>query len=64
LAVWEHEQLAARGRKMEIEHPSGTATMLRPPFNISESPDPSRDVPSLGEHDAALVARLRRRGVG
>jgi crotonobetainyl-CoA:carnitine CoA-transferase CaiB-like acyl-CoA transferase len=64
LAVWEHEQLAARGRKMEIEHPSGTATMLRPPFNISESPDPSQDVPSLGEHDAALVARLRRRGVG
>ena len=60
LAVWEHEQLAARDRKMEIDHPAGTATMLRPPFGISDIPDPPSHVPSLGDHDTALVARLRR----
>lgn len=61
LAVWEHEQLAARDRKMDVEHPSGTATMLLPPFNISESPDPPPQVPGLGRHDPELVAQLRDR---
>jgi crotonobetainyl-CoA:carnitine CoA-transferase CaiB-like acyl-CoA transferase len=60
LAVWEHEQLAARDRKMEIDHPGGKATMLRPPFGIADMPDPPSHVPPLGDHDPALVDRLRR----
>jgi crotonobetainyl-CoA:carnitine CoA-transferase CaiB-like acyl-CoA transferase len=61
IEVWNHEQLAARDRKFDVDHPSGSATMLRPPFNISAMPDPSPRVPTLGEHDAALVEQIRRR---
>jgi crotonobetainyl-CoA:carnitine CoA-transferase CaiB-like acyl-CoA transferase len=61
LEVWGHEQLAARDRTMTVEHPNGTATMFRPPFNISDTPSPSPAVPALGDHDPALVAELVRR---
>ncbi len=59
--VWNHPQLAARDRKIDVAHPSGTATMFRPPFNISGSPEPPTTVPGLGVHDPGLVSRLRRR---
>ncbi len=61
IEVWNHEQLAARDRKFDVEHPSGSATMLLPPFNISGLPEPSRSVPSLGEHDDGLIEQIRRR---
>ena len=58
MQVWDHDQLAARDRKMEVTHAGGRATMFRPPFNISDSPDPSPRVPALGEHDRSLVDRI------
>ena len=59
--VWNHEQLAARDRKIDVEHSYGTATMLLPPFNMSAAPGPPTRVPALGEHDPALVEHIRRR---
>lgn len=61
LDVWNHEQLAARDRTMKVRHPSGDATMFRPPFNISGTSQPSSDIPALGDHDDELVAELARR---
>lgn len=61
IEVWNHEQLAARDRKVTVDHPSGTATMLLPPFDISATSRPSTRVPGLGEHDRDLVERLLRR---
>jgi crotonobetainyl-CoA:carnitine CoA-transferase CaiB-like acyl-CoA transferase len=61
IEVWNHEQLAARGRKMRVDHPRGEATMLLPPFNISGVTAPSSRIPALGEHDTGLVEHLRRR---
>jgi itaconate CoA-transferase len=58
IEVWQHEQLAARDRKLDVAHPSGSATMLRPPFNISGLPDPSPTVPTLGDHDEVLIERI------
>ncbi|MDW3215206.1 MAG: CaiB/BaiF CoA-transferase family protein [Ilumatobacteraceae bacterium] len=61
IEVWNHEQLAARDRRFEVEHPTGTAAMLLPPFNISGLPDPSTSIPALGEHDRSLVDEIRHR---
>ena len=61
LEVWNHEQLAARDRKIDVDHPSGSATMLLPPFNMSGLPGPSRSVPALGEHDVTLIDAIRHR---
>ncbi len=63
LEVWNHEQLVARDRKVEVELPGGeTATVLKPPFNIADvPPQPDQRVPDLDEHDPALVAELNRR---
>lgn len=61
IEVWNHEQLAARDRKLDVDHPSGSATMLLPPFNISGLPEPSRTVPTLGRHDEALIDEIRDR---
>ncbi len=59
--VWEHEQLAARDRFMSVDLPTGPARVMKPPFNISDCPDPRSNVPELGEHDPALVEQLRNR---
>jgi crotonobetainyl-CoA:carnitine CoA-transferase CaiB-like acyl-CoA transferase len=59
--VWEHEQHAARGRKVEVRTPTGTAEVWRSPLNVSGHDEPAGPVPDLGEHDPDLVAELRRR---
>jgi len=64
LAVWEHEQLRARGRFVDTTLPTGRTETLRAPFNLDAVPDPSPVVPALGEHDRALLDELRRRGAG
>ena len=61
IEVWEHEQLAARDRFMTVRIPGGETTMFKPPFNISDVPDPTPTVPALGAHDDALVTELERR---
>ena len=53
--VWQHEQLRARGRFVEVDTPGGPLELLAVPFGISEwSPGRGR-IPALGEHDPAVV---------
>lgn len=61
LAVWDHEQLAARDRKVTVSTPTGVAHVLRAPFEISGHHDHGGRVPSLGEHDTRVVELLLRR---
>ena len=56
--VWNHEQLRARDRFMEVTTPTGTTETYRPPFNISGLPIPGDVVPTLGQHDEQFVADL------
>lgn len=59
-AVWEHEQLAARGRRVPVTTETGDAVVLKAPFDMSGLDDRGGRVPALGEHDASLVDRLLR----
>jgi itaconate CoA-transferase len=71
--VWNHPQLHARGRWVEIDSPVGRLPALLPPGTV-EGVAPRMDgVPALGQHtdailaelayDAAAIAHLRDRGV-
>ena len=62
LALWQHDQLKARGRFMRVSTPTGSAEVYKPPFNLSDTGDPDATIPSLGEHDPGLVAELEARG--
>lgn len=59
--LWQHEQLAARGRWREVATPAGPVPALLPPGSWADG-DPRLDaVPALGEHTEAILAEL---GVG
>jgi itaconate CoA-transferase len=60
-SVWQHEQLRTRGRIAPVLGPQGPVDLLRPPFDISDSCAETSFVPALGEHDPALLVRLRER---
>jgi itaconate CoA-transferase len=62
IELWEHEQHAARDRKIEVTTAGGSAQVWRSPFNISGHDSAGGHVPALGEHDPELVRRLRERG--
>ncbi len=55
--VWQHPQLAARGRWREVGSPVGMLPALLPPGSWETGPrmDP---VPALGEHTDAILAEL------
>ncbi|HMC14296.1 MAG TPA: CaiB/BaiF CoA-transferase family protein, partial [Albitalea sp.] len=55
--LWQHPQLAARGRWRQVGSPAGTLPAMLPPGNWSEGPrmDP---VPALGEHTDAILGGL------
>lgn len=55
--VWEHPQLAARGRWHDLPTPVGTVPALAPPGVVTEAPrmDP---VPALAEHTRSILAEL------
>jgi crotonobetainyl-CoA:carnitine CoA-transferase CaiB-like acyl-CoA transferase len=55
--VWEHPQLAARGRWHEVGTPAGPVPALAPPGLVDPAPrmDP---VPALGEHTRPILAEL------
>ncbi|MEO7152661.1 MAG: CaiB/BaiF CoA-transferase family protein [Burkholderiaceae bacterium] len=55
--VWDHPQLAARGRWREVGSPAGPLPAMLPPGTWDEGPrmDP---IPALGEHTDALLAEL------
>lgn len=58
--LWQHEQLAARGRWTTVDTPAGPVPALRPPGEAAEAPPPGA-VPALGAHTRAI---LRELGVG
>jgi crotonobetainyl-CoA:carnitine CoA-transferase CaiB-like acyl-CoA transferase len=60
--VWAHEQLRARGRFHDVPTEHGPVELLDPPFDIDGLDVDVQGVPALGEHDAALVARVIERG--
>jgi itaconate CoA-transferase len=71
--VWDHAQLRARKRWVEVDTPAGKIPALLPP-GVPESFEPRMDaVPALGEHtdailgelgyDRAAIAALRSEGV-
>jgi crotonobetainyl-CoA:carnitine CoA-transferase CaiB-like acyl-CoA transferase len=62
--VWQHEQLRARDRFVDVQTPSGTVELLRSPFDISDWQPADAPVPALGEHDRATLERVLRRGAG
>jgi itaconate CoA-transferase len=70
--LWQHPQLAARGRWTEVASPAGALPALLPP-GVNDSYDYRMDaVPALGQHtdailaglgyDPARIAALRERG--
>ncbi|CAN7412719.1 CoA transferase [Trinickia sp. LjRoot230] len=74
--VFEHEQVRARGMRVEVPHSSGaTAALVRNPIVMSETPPQLRAAPPmLGEHtdavlrellgyDDAMIADLRARSI-
>jgi crotonobetainyl-CoA:carnitine CoA-transferase CaiB-like acyl-CoA transferase len=56
--VWQHEQLRARDRFVDVDLPTGQAELLKSPFAISDWDPGVQSVPALGEHDAATVRRI------
>jgi len=55
-AVWNHRQLHARGRFMEIASEAGPLTVLRPPGDVGpRSRDEAHAIPSLGQHTDAVL---------
>jgi len=60
--VWDHEQLRARGRFVDVRTPSSTVELLRSPFDISGWTPADGPIPALGEHDDATVRDIVQRG--
>jgi len=61
MALWQHDQLRARDRFMQVTTPTGSTEAYKPPFNLSNAGDPDTTVPALGEHDGDLIAELESR---
>ncbi len=56
--LWQHEQLAARGRWREVATPAGPVPTLLPPGTWDDG-DPRLDaVPGLGQHTDAILGEL------
>jgi itaconate CoA-transferase len=56
--VWEHRQLAARKRWVEVDTPNGKILAMRPP-GMPDSFDPRMDaIPAVGEHTDAILAEI------
>ena len=57
-AVWNHEQLAARGRWTKIQTPAGEIPALYPP-GVDPSEEPLMGgVPALGQHSESILSEL------
>ena len=57
--VWQHPQLADRGRWRDIGSPAGTLPALLPPGSRDDGDGPRMDaVPALGEHTDTILAEL------
>lgn len=58
--VWQHEQLRARDRFVDVDLPNGRIELLRSPFKISEWTTGPQAVPALGEHEPGIIDRIRK----
>jgi itaconate CoA-transferase len=56
--VWDHPQLAARGRWTQMGSPVGAVPVLRPPANHSDFEPEIGAVPALGEHTRPILGEL------
>jgi crotonobetainyl-CoA:carnitine CoA-transferase CaiB-like acyl-CoA transferase len=58
--VFEHEQVVARGMKVDLPHPSGaTVKLVRNPIRMSETPPQALShPPTLGEHTDDVLRRV------
>jgi len=57
--LWQHPQLAARGRWAEIDTPGGSVPVLLPPHHLGGAePPPMGPVPALGQHTDAILGEL------
>ena len=61
LVLWQHDQLRARDRFMQVTTPTGSAEVYKPPFNLSNAGIPDATVPALGNHDGDLIVELEAR---
>jgi crotonobetainyl-CoA:carnitine CoA-transferase CaiB-like acyl-CoA transferase len=57
-SVMKHEQLAARGRWLTVETPTGEIPALKPPHNLAGVAPHMGRVPALGEHTQEILASL------
>lgn len=57
-AVWNHPQLAARGRWAEVASPVGPLPALIPPGRRDSADARLGSIPALGEHTRAILAEL------
>jgi itaconate CoA-transferase len=57
-ALWEHAQLEARKRWVDIDTPAGTVPALLPPGSPSAYSPRMDPVPALGEHTEKILAGL------
>jgi itaconate CoA-transferase len=56
--VWEHAQLAARRRWVDVDTPAGKIRAMRPP-GVPEAFDPRMDaIPAIGQHTDAILGEL------
>ena len=56
--VWEHPQLAARGRWCEVDTPAGPIPALLPPGQVDSFTPRMDAVPALGQHTDAILGEL------
>jgi len=58
--VWQHDQLRARDRFVDVDLPNGRIEMLKSPFGISDWDPGAQSVPALDEHDVTVVRRITK----
>ena len=56
--VWQHPQLAARGRWTEVESPAGPVPALKPPGINDRFAYRMGPIPAVGEHTQAILREL------
>lgn len=59
--LWQHEQLAARGRWRQVDTSAGPVPTLLPPGSWTDGDPQLNAVPAVGQHSEAILAEL---GVG
>jgi itaconate CoA-transferase len=59
--VASHPQLAARGRWVNVDSPSGEISALLPPHNLQSAPPRMGAVPAVDEHREEIIDELMRR---